>query len=31
VIYNIADLLNKTAFGLIIWAAAVQSGGRKAK
>jgi bacteriorhodopsin len=31
VIYNIADLLNKTAFGLIIWAAAVQTGGRKAK
>ncbi len=31
VIYNIADLLNKTAFGLIIWAAAMQSGGRKAK
>jgi len=29
VIYNIADLLNKTAFGLIIWAAAVQSGGKK--
>jgi hypothetical protein len=24
-------LLNKTAFGLIIWAAAMQSGGRKAK
>ncbi|MDC0396442.1 bacteriorhodopsin-like [Candidatus Pelagibacter sp.] len=31
VIYNIADLLNKTAFGLIIWAAAMQSGGRKAR
>jgi bacteriorhodopsin len=31
VIYNIADLLNKTAFGLIIWAAAVQTGGRKAR
>ena len=31
VIYNVADLLNKTAFGLIIWAAAVQSGGRKAR
>ena len=31
VIYNIADLLNKTAFGLIIWAAAMQTGGRKAK
>jgi hypothetical protein len=24
-------LLNKTAFGLIIWAAAMQSGGKKAK
>jgi bacteriorhodopsin len=31
VIYNVADLLNKTAFGLIIWAAAVQSAGRKAR
>ena len=31
VIYNIADLVNKTAFGLIIWAAAMQSGGRKAR
>ena len=31
VIYNIADLLNKTAFGLIIWAAAVQTGGKKAR
>ena len=31
VIYNVADLLNKTAFGLIIWAAAVQTGGRRAK
>ncbi|MDC1129567.1 bacteriorhodopsin-like [Candidatus Pelagibacter sp.] len=31
VIYNIADLLNKTAFGLIIWAAAVQTGGRKSR
>ena len=31
VIYNVADLLNKTAFGLIIWAAAMQSGGRKAR
>jgi bacteriorhodopsin len=31
VIYNIADLLNKTAFGLIIWAAAVSTGGKKAR
>ncbi len=31
VIYNLADFLNKIAFGLVIWAAATQSGGRKAK
>jgi bacteriorhodopsin len=31
VIYNIADFLNKIAFGLVIWAAATQSGGRKAR
>jgi bacteriorhodopsin len=31
VIYNIADFLNKTAFGLIIWAAAMQAGGRRAR
>ena len=24
IIYNLADLVNKTAFGLVIWAAAVQ-------
>ena len=24
IIYNLADLINKTAFGLVIWAAAVQ-------
>jgi len=29
VIYNFADFINKIAFGLIIWAAAVGSGGRK--
>jgi len=28
VIYNLADFINKIAFGLIIWAAAVGSGGR---
>ena len=28
VIYNIADFVNKIAFGLVIWAAAVSSGGR---
>ena len=28
VIYNIADFLNKIAFGLVIWAAAVQQSGR---
>ena len=28
VIYNIADFINKIAFGLVIWAAAVSSGGR---
>ena len=29
VIYNLADFVNKIAFSLIIWAAAVGSGGRK--
>jgi len=29
VIYNLSDFINKIAFGLIIWAAAVGSGGRK--
>ena len=28
-IYNLVDFINKIAFGLIIWAAAVGSGGRK--
>ena len=28
VIYNLADFVNKIAFGLIIWAAAISSGGR---
>ena len=27
-IYNIADFVNKIAFGLVIWAAAISSGGR---
>ena len=31
VIYNIADFLNKIAFGLIIWAAAMQSSGGRSK
>ena len=31
VIYNLADFLNKIAFGLVIWAAATQSSGRKAR
>jgi bacteriorhodopsin len=31
VIYNAADFLNKIAFGLIIWAAAMQGASRKAK
>ncbi|MDA7572647.1 bacteriorhodopsin-like [Candidatus Pelagibacter sp.] len=31
VIYNLADFLNKIAFGLVIWAAATQAGGRRAK
>ena len=30
VIYNLADFINKIAFGLVIWAAAV-SGGRGAR
>ena len=28
IIYNLADLINKTAFGLVIWAAAVQDSGK---
>ena len=31
VIYNLADFINKIAFGLVIWAAAMSSGGRRAK
>ena len=31
VVYNLADFVNKIAFGLVIWAAATQSGGRRAK
>jgi bacteriorhodopsin len=31
VIYNLADFINKIAFGLVIWAAATQAGGRKAR
>jgi len=31
VIYNLADFVNKIAFGLVIWAAATSSGGRRAK
>jgi bacteriorhodopsin len=29
VIYNLVDFINKIAFGLVIWVAAVSSGGRK--
>ena len=31
VIYNLADFINKIAFGLVIWAAAVSAGGRAAR
>ena len=31
VIYNLADFLNKIAFGLVIWAAATSSGGRRTR
>ena len=31
VIYNLADFVNKLAFGLVIWAAATSSAGRRAK
>ena len=31
VIYNLADFINKIAFGLVIWAAATSSGGRRAR
>ncbi|MDA9643646.1 bacteriorhodopsin-like [Candidatus Pelagibacter sp.] len=31
VVYNLADFVNKIAFGLVIWAAATSSAGRRAK
>jgi bacteriorhodopsin len=31
VVYNLADFVNKIAFGLVIWAAATSSGGRRAR
>ena len=31
VVYNLADFVNKIAFGLVIWAAAASSSGRRAK
>ena len=31
VIYNLADFINKIAFGLVIWAAAVSAGGRASR
>jgi bacteriorhodopsin len=31
VIYNLADFINKIAFGLVIWAAAVRSAGRRSR
>ena len=31
VVYNLADFINKIAFGLVIWAAATSAGGRRAK
>ena len=31
VVYNLADFINKIAFGLVIWAAATSSAGRRAK
>jgi len=31
VVYNLADFVNKIAFGLVIWAAATSSGGRRTK
>ena len=31
VIYNLADFINKIAFGLVIWAAAVSAGGGRAR
>jgi len=31
VVYNLADFVNKIAFGLVIWAAATSAGGRKTR
>ena len=31
VVYNLADFINKIAFGLVIWAAATSSAGKRAK
>ena len=31
IVYNLADFVNKIAFGLVIWAAATSSGGRKTR
>ena len=31
VVYNLADFINKIAFGLVIWAAAVSAGGARAR
>mgnify|MGYP002701122849 CR=1 FL=1 len=31
VIYNLADFINKIAFGLVIWAAATQASGKRSK
>ena len=31
IVYNLADFVNKIAFGLVIWAAATSSSGRRAK
>jgi bacteriorhodopsin len=31
VVYNLADFVNKIAFGLVIWAAATSSGGKRAR
>ena len=31
VVYNLADFINKIAFGLVIWAAATSVAGKRAK
>jgi bacteriorhodopsin len=31
VVYNLADFINKIAFGLVIWAAAISSAGARAR